>query len=236
MLFDLRGRGRQRTVKVVYVTLAFLLGGGLVLFGIGGDVSGGLVDAITERTGGSDENADRLRDREASLERRVQANPQDAQGLAELARTRVQLAGQGDNYDPETNGYTEDGLAELRQADQAWQQHLRAADRPDDRVASLMVQAYAALNDLTNATRAQEVVAESRDTAGAYSQLAVLAYQAGQTRRGDLARKAALERTDEDMREALKGQLDQAKQQATLEALQSGEQPPVTPTPTPAGG
>ena len=236
MLFDLRGRGRQRTVKVVYITLAFLLGGGLVLFGIGGDVSGGLVDAITERTGGSDENTDRLRARERSLERRVQANPQDTQALAELARVRVQLAGQGDNFDPETNSYTDDGLAELRQADQAWQRHLQAAERPDDRVASLMVQAYAALNDLTKATRAQEVVAEARDSAGAYAQLAALAYQAGQTRTGDLARKAALERTDEDMREALKGQLDQAKQQATLESLQSGEQPPTTPTPSPDDG
>src|ERR687890_339893 len=47
MLFDLRGAGRRTTVKVVYLTLAVLMGGGLVLFGIGGDVSGGLVDAIT---------------------------------------------------------------------------------------------------------------------------------------------------------------------------------------------
>ena len=34
MLFDLRGRGRRRTVKIVYITLALLMGGGLVLFGI----------------------------------------------------------------------------------------------------------------------------------------------------------------------------------------------------------
>jgi len=54
MLFDLRGAGRRRTVKVVYITLAFLMGGGLVLFVIGGDVSGGLVDAITERGTGDD--------------------------------------------------------------------------------------------------------------------------------------------------------------------------------------
>ncbi len=47
MLFDLRGSGRRRTVKIVYITLAFLMGGGLVLFGIGGDVSGGLFDAFT---------------------------------------------------------------------------------------------------------------------------------------------------------------------------------------------
>src|ERR671911_508833 len=54
MLFDLRGRGRRRTVKIVYITLALLMGGGLVLFGIGGGgaMQGGLVDAITGSSGG----------------------------------------------------------------------------------------------------------------------------------------------------------------------------------------
>src|SRR5215217_1581794 len=47
MLFDLRGRGRRRTVQVIYLSLAILMGGGLVLFGIGGATSGGLFDAIS---------------------------------------------------------------------------------------------------------------------------------------------------------------------------------------------
>ena len=34
MLFDLRASGRRRVVKVVYVFLAVLIGGGLVLFGV----------------------------------------------------------------------------------------------------------------------------------------------------------------------------------------------------------
>ena len=55
MLFDLRGRGRRRTVQVIYLSLAILMGGGLVLFGIGGATSGGLVDAIT---GNSDTKTD----------------------------------------------------------------------------------------------------------------------------------------------------------------------------------
>ena len=38
MLFDLRGAHRRRVVKIVYVALALLMGGGLVLFGIGGAV------------------------------------------------------------------------------------------------------------------------------------------------------------------------------------------------------
>jgi hypothetical protein len=53
MLFDLRGSGRRTTVKVVYVTLAILMGGGLVFFGIGGDVNGGLFDAISGSSSGS---------------------------------------------------------------------------------------------------------------------------------------------------------------------------------------
>jgi hypothetical protein len=51
MLFDLRGRGRRRTVQIIYLSLALLMGGGLVLFGIGGATSGGLVDAIQGGSG-----------------------------------------------------------------------------------------------------------------------------------------------------------------------------------------
>jgi hypothetical protein len=35
MLFDLRSRGRRRTVQAVYLGLAVLMGGGLILFGVG---------------------------------------------------------------------------------------------------------------------------------------------------------------------------------------------------------
>jgi len=42
----------------------------------------------------------------------------------------------------------------------------------------------------------------------------VLAYQAGQTRKGDLAGRKALDLTDKDLRPSLKSQLDAAKAQA----------------------
>ena len=54
MLFDLRGRGRRNTIKVIYVFLAFLMGGGLVFFGIGGATSGGLFDVFNNSSGGAD--------------------------------------------------------------------------------------------------------------------------------------------------------------------------------------
>src|SRR3954465_1265706 len=45
MLFDLKGK-RRRFVQATYLSLAVLMGGGLVLFGIGGGTNGGLLDTI----------------------------------------------------------------------------------------------------------------------------------------------------------------------------------------------
>jgi hypothetical protein len=223
MLFDLRGSGRRRTVKIVYITLAFLMGGGLVLFGIGGGggISGGLVDAITERSGGGDDGSDRFRKAEADALARTKANAEDAPAWAALARARFQLAGAGENFDPEKGTFTAKGRAKLQSAGDAWERYLALEPKkPDDRVASLMVQAFGALNEPAKAAAAQEVITDARPTASTYTQLAVFAYQAGQTRKGDLAKDKALELTDPDMREALKGQLEEAKTQAAGAAAQ----------------
>ena len=114
MLFDLRGRGRRRTVKIVYITLALLMGGGLVLFGIGGGgaMQGGLVDAITGSSGG-DTGTERFDKASGGAAAATQRNPQDAAAWAALARARVQSAGIGDNFDPNTATYTEAGKAKL---------------------------------------------------------------------------------------------------------------------------
>jgi len=61
--------------------------------------------------------------------------------------------------------------------------------------------------------------------AATFTQLAVFAYQAGETRKGDLAKNKALELTPKDMREALKGQLESAKQSAASAAAQPSATP-----------
>jgi hypothetical protein len=233
MLFDLRGTGRRRVVKIVYITLAFLMGGGLVFFGIGGGgaLPGGLVDAITEGGTGGDDPAERLSDQEAAASAKARANPTDAALWAAVARARFQLANAGDNVDTNTGNYTDAGAEQLRAATRAWEEHVKlAGDSPDSNVASLMVQAYGGLGQLDKATQAQEIIAQDRNSAGAYAQLAQLAYQANQLRKGDLARDKALELTDPDMRESLKGQLDTARAQAAVN--QAAESPTPTPTPT----
>ena len=117
MLFDLRGSGRRRTVKIVYITLAFLMGGGLVLFGIGGGggISGGLVDAITGTTGGGDTSGDRFTKQEKAALVKTQANPQDAAAWAALARARFQLAGSGANFDAAKSTLHQEGRRAAQQ-------------------------------------------------------------------------------------------------------------------------
>ncbi len=238
MLFDLRGRGRRRTIKIVYITLALLMGGGLVLFGIGGGgaMQGGLVDAITGTSGG-DVGAERFEQREQAALRATQADPKDADAWAELARVRVQIAGIGENFDPNSAQYTESGKAKLTEAAAAWDKYLDLdPSNPDDRVANLMVRAFdqTALNRPADAARAQEIITEERPGANTFAFLAIYAYQAGQVRKGDLARKRALELADKDERNIIKQQLDQAKQQAATSALQEGAGANASPTPSPS--
>jgi hypothetical protein len=239
MLFDLRGSGRRTTVKAVYLTLALLMGGGLVLFGIGGDVSGGLVDALTGSNGASTSSTDStFRDRAERATREAQASPQDPEAWAEVARTRYQYAGAGDFINRETGEFNADGKAQLALAAAAWEKHLELAkNQPDDRVATLMVQTYGqlGLNEPEKAVQAQEIITEARPKDSTFATLAVLAYQAGQTRKGDLATKEALSLADEDDRNTLKSELEQAKQQALATQIEGATEAP-TATATPGGG
>jgi hypothetical protein len=90
-----------------------------------------------------------------------------------------------------------------------------------------MIQAFgpAGLNKLDKAVRALEIVVERKPTPQLYVQLAALAYQAGQTRKGDLAGKKALSLAPKDDREQLKGQLEGAKQASTQAQLQTSTTP-----------
>ena len=91
-----------------------------------------------------------------------------------------------------------------------------AKSKPDDSVATIMVQAYsqAGLNEPEKAVRAQEIITEERPKDSTFATLAVLAYQAGQTRKGDLATQRGARLADKDDRNTLKSELEAAKQQA----------------------
>src|ERR687883_154231 len=106
MLFDLRGRGRQRTVRGIYLFLAVLMGRGLVLFGIGGNVSGGLLDALKDNQSSS---ANGFEKRIKAAEKTVVARPSDAKARAALLKLRLEELSGPKFSDPNTGQLTGDG-------------------------------------------------------------------------------------------------------------------------------
>jgi tetratricopeptide (TPR) repeat protein len=213
MLFDLRGRGRRRAVQAIYLSLALLMGGGLVLFGIGGATSGGLLDAFKGSAGTQSTN-DIFQKRVNAAEKAVKLRPADPKAWAELTRVRYQQAGSGDGFNQVQNVFTDKGKTELRGAQAAWNRYIKLTPKPDDSIASLMVQAFGpeGLDQPDQAVSAMEIVLDRREPTGPlYVQLAALAYQAGQTRKAELASKKALSLTPKDSQEQIKAQLQNAR-------------------------
>jgi hypothetical protein len=210
MLFDLKGR-RRRVVQATYLTLAVLMGGGLVFFGIGSDVSGGLFDAFKDESGGNGNSV--IEERVQSAERRLAANPRDEAALKAVVRGRYQIAGQ--SADPNTFKYTAEGKAELAKAARAWERYLALEpEKPDVALARYMVQAYSAeaLNRAEEGAEAAEIVAGADPSAQNYLALARYAQEAGQERKADLAGDQALELAKGKEKKAVKAQLKQIKQ------------------------
>jgi hypothetical protein len=223
MLFDLRGRGRRRTVQAIYLSLAILMGGGLVLFGIGSSNSGGLFDALSENSGGQSATAgiDKRIDNALAA---TKARPRDPGPWAQLAALRFQRAGI-DGITPDGT-FTQDGRRRLRLAGQAWERHLALDPKqPNVRTARFMVQAYEAggLNELTKAVRAKQIVtaATKPPNSNLYAQLAELAYRARDVRTGDLAADRSVSLAPKSQRKTLRTALDGLKTRATTP--QSGQ-------------
>jgi hypothetical protein len=222
MLFDLRGRGRRRTVQVIYLALALLMGGGLVLFGIGGGTNGGLFDAIGGSGSGNTTNVDAVfQKRLDTYEARLKVNPQDPAALIGMTKLRVANASTGENYNQTQQAYTAKGLAELRQASAAWQRYLATKPaKPDLDTANAMTQAYGplGLKQYDKAVTSLEmVIAGRKETANLYGQLAILASGAKQDRKSTLAEAKALDLTPKAQRKQLKSAIDLQKSQLGVE-------------------
>ncbi len=215
MLFDLRGRGRRRTVQSVYLFLAVLIGVGLVGFGVGG-AGGGLFNSNNNNGGGGGGSGNNVLEKQFTrADKAVKAQPREAGAWANLARVRFQVANSGGNYDPTRRTYQPNGRKQLRAATGAWQRYL-ALDpkRVDLTLARQMTNAYSDLNDAKGAVGALEILAQRQPSSGIFLQLAEAAYAAGQERKGDLAAADALERTAKAGRQQVKARLQAAKSQA----------------------
>src|SRR3954470_16972752 len=152
MIFDLKGK-RRTTVQGVYLTLAILMGAGLVFFGIGSSVSGGLVDLLSGGLsdllgggGGSDQATKTVQKTIAAAEKKLKTNPNDTGALGDLVRGHYQLATQ--KADPNGN-FTSSAQTELVATTAAWKRYSDAVKKPDKGLANTAIQSYTGLAQLT---------------------------------------------------------------------------------------
>lgn len=217
MLFDLRSRGRRRTVQGVYLFLAILLGGGLVLFGVGaGNGLGGLLNAFSGGGSSSGQKAV-VSSQEQQAIKQTQENPNNPQAWANLLQARWTSAGQGADYNSSTGQFTKSGLNELNLATQAWQQYLKLEKNPDPNLAILAARAYAGQQNYAGEASAWDIETSADPTAvKGFECLAVSAYAAGQTRKGDLAAAKAITMVPKAQQALLKNDINQAKTQPSV--------------------
>lgn len=199
-------------VQATYLLLAVLLGGGLVLFGIGGDVSGGLFDAFSERGGGGGSNNDAIEERVDRLEKRVAANPNNTAALQELVRDYYGLA--TTQQESGSTAFPDDAKDELRKAGSAWQRYVAAVEGdPSAATATFALRVYdpAALNRPKEAQEAAAIIAESENDSSSYLQLVGYASLAGDTRTADLATQKAVDLAPKDQKKTVEQQAEQLK-------------------------
>jgi hypothetical protein len=192
MLFDIRGR-RRNVVKVVYATLAILMGLSLFLvmggFNIGELVSSG---TSTDAAGQFEDDAERI-------ERRLVKEPDNPNLLLGLTRARVNAANSQYDVGPaEERVITTEATQQLRLAADAWNKYLKATDEPASGGAQLMAPNFIALAEFArtvpeaeshveSAAEAQQIVADQRPSLNSLSTLAFYLAILGQTEKADKA-------------------------------------------------
>jgi hypothetical protein len=212
MLFDLRGRGRRRTVQGVYLVLALILGGGLVLFGVGtGNGGGGLLNGLGGGGSGGAQKAT-ISQAEKDAVKATTLRPTDPSAWAALTQARFDSAGQPGDFDANTGSYTSAGKQELAAATQAWQRYLTLTKQPDPTLADLVATRTSKASDYVTSSAAWEIVTAANPTTGRFFEcLAAAAYAAKETHKGDLATAKAISLSPKVQQLAIKHQLQLAK-------------------------
>ncbi len=223
MLFDLRGRGRRRTVRVIYSALALLMGSGLVLFGVGSFGGGGVLSNLSNNEGS---NSASFSSQIKKYKKITQKQPSNAGAWEHLAEATLHEAG-GEAY-VTSSGLTSKGKELFAQASQAWSSYIALnPPKPSTKLAQLMVSVYGeeGLNEPAKAVEVLQIVVASKPTSAAlYSSLAEYAYKAKNVRVGDLASEKAVSLAPSAQRARLKAEL------AEVKANPSGEKTYTTTT------
>jgi hypothetical protein len=207
MLFDLRGRGRRRTVQIIYVGLAIIFLLGFVGLGVGGGFgSSGIFSAFTskEGSGGISHSA------EVSKYKKLTAQqPNNLAAWEALLTAQLHEAG-GEAYVTRT-GVTSKGKELYAQVADSWRHYLALNPaHPSLSLSKEVLQVFTeeGLNEPAAAVQVlQIIVAAEPNSTHYYSFLADYAYKAHNACVGALAAEKAVALAPAGQRERLKTEL-----------------------------
>jgi len=215
MLFDLRSRRRRGAVKVIYIGLAVVMVVGLVGLGIGTGSTGGLLNA--GGNGGSGNNGNSLNTKQLTSAIKAVKDHPTAANWATLMAARYSAAGAG--YNSTTGAYTAAAKAQLQKGADAWQQYLTVnGNKPSLNNAILAARIYQNLGQWNEETQAWNYAAQGAtgaDRLKPFYCLALSAYAAKQTAKGDLAAAQAIALTPKLQRLTQKSAFQEAKSSTT---------------------
>ncbi|MFI5005503.1 MAG: hypothetical protein ACHQE6_10880 [Solirubrobacterales bacterium] len=202
MLFDLRGRGRRRTVQIVYLGLALIFLLGFVGFGVGvGGGGGGIFNALTENEGS---NSASFAGKVAAAQKRTQRHPTEAAAWAALAEAQLHQASEPEYFNQisESEPYTAKGKLLLAKVAASWNKYLSLEPHhPNAELAQKILNIYAetGLNQPAEVIRAVKIVIAAEPTSATlptlYRVLAENAYKANKVGVGDAATRKAISLT-----------------------------------------
>jgi hypothetical protein len=222
MLFDLRGR-RRNVIKVVYATLAVLMG--LSLFIVIGGFN--IAELFTGDGTSQGEAAKPYEEQAERIETRLAKDPDNPDLLLSLTRAHVNAANA--QVTVESSGQqaiSPEGFEQYELAYQSWSDYLEATDEPNPSLALLMSSALVQMAEFAQsfqqaearikaAAEAQEIVAEERPSLNAFSTLALYEYFTGDFDAAEQSRAEAkkLAGTKAE-RAAIDKQLDETRKRA----------------------
>jgi hypothetical protein len=224
MLFDLRGRGRRRTVQAIYLGLALIFLLGFVGFGVGvGGGGGGLFNALTENNGA---NSASFSAKVEAAQKRAKREPNNPKAWAALTEAQLHQAGEEAYSNPTTGQFTSKGKQYLNQVSQSWNSYLKLEPHnPSPKLAQQMLSVYeeTGLNQPSEEVAALQIVIPSKPPSyGLYTALAQSSYRAHNPGQGDLATGKALSLAPAPQRKQIKTYLEAIKKNPTGGAVPSG--------------
>jgi hypothetical protein len=207
MLFDLRGRGRRRTVQIIYIGLALIFLLGFVGLGVGGGFgSSGIFSAFTKNEGS---NGASFSAQVRKYQKLTQQQPANVSAWEQLINAQLHEAGR-EEFTTRA-GITGKGKELYAQIAQSWNHYLALnPPKPKVELAQRMVAVFdeEGLNDPAATVSVLQIVVAARPgSPSLYASLAAYAYKAHNTRVGDLASQKALSLAPAAQRPRLKTEL-----------------------------